>query len=287
MPFFDVGDSFGTIQTQSKNEIDIPCTDKVCTLNFSSYEKLEKHLNFGHHKFEVENQTQLSKVTDKWVKRFHQSTPLSIEKQMPSLPSNMMCSTSGSKHRFKKGWGIPGRVQRQLTDNQKRLLKKIFDDGKKSGNKFSAAQAEKQLSKTLTPDEYLPVATIKSYFSRRTQLIKQGKIVDDSVEEDYEDTESDEEKEEGSGSESELVEDERIEKERSHITTVISVAVSGVNVDKDEWIAVAYDRDWYPGQFVKFDEEQEEMQIYFAHRSSSNRYWFVWPELSNDVPNIS
>ena len=113
MPFFDVGDSFGTIQTQSKNEIDIPCTDKVCTLNFSSYEKLEKHLNFGHHKFEVENQTQLSKVTDKWVKRFHQSTPLSIEKQMPSS-SNMMCSTSGSKHRFKKGWGIPGRVQRRL-----------------------------------------------------------------------------------------------------------------------------------------------------------------------------
>ena len=65
MPFFDVGDSFGIIQTQSKNEIDIPCTDKACVLNFSSYEKLEKHLNFGHHKFEVENQTQLSKVADK------------------------------------------------------------------------------------------------------------------------------------------------------------------------------------------------------------------------------
>ena len=78
----------------------------------------------------------------------------------------------------------------------KELLNKIYDDCKKSGNKLSAVQAEKQLSKTLKPDEYLPVATIKSYFSRRTQLIKQGKIVDDSVEED------DEEKEEGSGSDS-------------------------------------------------------------------------------------
>ena len=29
MPFFDVGDSFGIIQTQSKNEIDIPCTDMI------------------------------------------------------------------------------------------------------------------------------------------------------------------------------------------------------------------------------------------------------------------
>ena len=285
--FFDVGDSFGTIQTQSKNEIDIPCTDKACILNFSSYKKLEKNLNFGHHKFEVESQTQLSKVADKWVRRFHQSIPHSIEKQMPSLSSNMTCSTSGLKHHLKKGWGIPGRVQRWQTDTQKRLLKKIYDDGKKSGNKLSAVQTEKQLKKTLTPDEYLPVATIKSYFSRKTQLIKQGKIVDDSVKEDDEDTESDEEKEEGSSFESELVEDERIEKERSHLITVISVAVSRVNVVKDEWITVAYDRDWYPGQFVKFDEEQEEMQRHFVHRSSSNHYWFVWPELSNDVPDIS
>ena len=104
-------------------------------------------------------------VADKWVKRFHQSTPHSIEKQMPSLSTNMMCCTSGSKHCLKKVWGIPGRVQRLLTDTQKRLLNKIYHDGKKSGNKLSAAKAEKQLRKTLTPDEYLSVTTIKSYFS--------------------------------------------------------------------------------------------------------------------------
>ena len=59
------------------------------------------------------------------------STPHSTQKQMPSLSSNMMCSTSGSKHRLKKVWRIPGRVQRRLTDTQKRLLYKIYDDGKK------------------------------------------------------------------------------------------------------------------------------------------------------------
>ena len=36
MSRFDVGDSFGTIHTQSKNEIDIPCTAKACILNLSS-----------------------------------------------------------------------------------------------------------------------------------------------------------------------------------------------------------------------------------------------------------
>ena len=121
------------------------------------------------------------------------------------------------------------------------------------------------------PNEYVPVAIMKSYFSRRTQLVKQWKIVDDSVEENEEDTESDEEKEEGSGPESEPVKDKRIEKERSHISTAISVAISGINVVQNEWIAVAYDRDWYPGQFVKSDKEQEEMQAHFVHRSFSNR----------------
>ena len=136
MPFSDVGDSFGTIQTQSKNEIDIPCTDKACTLNFSSYEKLEKHLNFGHHKFEVENQKQLSKVADNWVKRFHKSTPYSIEKQMSSLSSNMMCSTSGSKHCLKKGWRIPGRVQRQLIDTQRGFSTKYMMMAKSQETNF-------------------------------------------------------------------------------------------------------------------------------------------------------
>ena len=150
---------------------------------------------------------------------------------------------------------------------------------------MSAAQAEKQLRKTLTPDKQFPVDIIKSYLSMRTQFIKQAMTVDDSVEEDDEDAESDEEKEEGSGSESELVEDERLEKERFCIRTVISIAVSGVNVVKGELIAVTYDRGWYSGHLLKFDQEQDEMKIHFVHGSSSNRYWFVWPELSKDIPD--
>ena len=88
---------------------------------------------------------------------------------------------------------------------------------------------------------------------------QQGKITDDSIGEDDEERESDEEKKEVSDSESKLVEDEGIEKQIFDITTVISVVVSGVNVVKYEQIVVTYDKDWCPRQFVKFDEEQEEM----------------------------
>ena len=52
------------------------------------------------------------------------------------------------------------------------------------------------------------------------------------------------------------MEEEGIEKETSHITGIF-VAVSGASGVKNEWITVAYNRDWYPGQFVKFYEEQK------------------------------
>ena len=76
MPFFDVG----TSHTQSKNEVDIPCTDKACIFNFSYYRKLENQLNLGHRKIEVKTWTLISKVVGTWMKKFYQSTPHSIEK---------------------------------------------------------------------------------------------------------------------------------------------------------------------------------------------------------------
>lgn len=78
------------------------------------------------------------------------------------------------------------------------------------------------------------------------------------------------------------MEEEGIEKEKFYTTTKICVAVSGVNVSKR--IFVTDHKDWYSEQFEKFGEEQEEMQKYFVHRSSSKCCWFV---CSNDVPNIS
>ena len=100
--------------------------------------------------------------------------------------------------------------------------------------------------------------------------MEQGMFVDDIIEEDDEKRGSDEEKEDGSDSESELVEVGGIEKERSHITTVISVAISGTNVVKDNWIVVDYDKYWYPGQFVKLEKEQYQMKIHFKDRPQND-----------------
>ena len=82
--------------------------------------------------------------------------------------------------------------------------------------------------------------------------MKQRKVVDDSVKEDEQDRGSDEKKEAGWDSESELVEDERIEKERSHMTTMTSVTGSGVNVVKmSGWLLLMIET----RKFIKFNKE--------------------------------
>ena len=48
----------------------------------------------------------------------------------------------------------------------KKLLVEIFDEGETSGVKLSAEAAEKRLRKTLPVEDFLPVSSIKSFFSR-------------------------------------------------------------------------------------------------------------------------
>ena len=40
-------------------------------------------------------------------------------------------------------------------------------------------------------------------------------------------------------------------------------------------------------QFKQFDEEQEEAQVHFLKRSTSNVKWFVWPELCGEQSDIA
>ena len=132
------------------------------------------------------------------------------------------------------------------------------------------------------------ISTIKSYFSRRTALKKKGKITTDTdiIEADDEADDDDEAEIMNSDTEDEdSNEHEQIE--RAKVTASISMVLSGVDIKKDEWIAVGYPRGWYPSQFMQFDPEEGEIQVDFLQRSASNPKWFVWPELTGCSADIS
>ena len=47
----------------------------------------------------------------------------------------------------------------------------------------------------------------------------------------------------------------------------------------DDWIAVAYPRAWFPGQFIEYDDETSEVYVNFLDRPSTGSKNFVWPAL--------
>ena len=63
----------------------------------------------------------------------------------------------------------------------------------------------------------------------------------------------------------------------------IRTNVNKVDLNNDEWGAVAFPWTWFPGKFIEEDPETEELFVYFLKRSYSNKTWFVWPELSGRI----
>ena len=213
-------------------------------------------------------------VADKWVKRFEGTV-----EQRSSNADKINEGRQLESSLLKMGWAIPERVQRRLTAAQEEFLNKFFDDGEKSGNKVSAEKVEQKMQKQFGPEDYLPVSTIKLYFSRRASKKKKGEIVDDDVSEDEDEVESE--------AESNEIDVEDLEKQRAELNQKIKVAVSGIDIQKDEWIVIAYRKNWFSVQFKQFDEEQEEAQVHFLKRSTSNVSWFVWPELFGEQSDIA
>ena len=169
------------------------------------------------------------------------------------------------------------------------------------------------MKEELDPDQFLPLESIKSYFSRRAKKLRQGKTkigelfpedvddvekkqskkrdqkkAQDKIEEDKEDEEveeekegeeeeGDEEEEDESEEEFEVNENESEEQRKQTVSQILASTASVPDLLPDDWIAVDVGSTWFPGQFVEFDAESEELQVNFLNRSPSNPKWFVWP----------
>ena len=90
------------------------------------------------------------------------------------------------------GWAIPIGNCRRLNARQRTFLNKLFDDGERTGKKPTVQEVFQEMQNKFSSSEYLPVGTIKSYFSRRESQFRTGKItLDDDTdceirEDDYE-----------------------------------------------------------------------------------------------------
>ena len=91
-----------------------------------------------------------------------------------SRSSDTPCATYGESE-LMMGWAIPKRNNRTLTPEQKNFLNKLFDQGECTGSKVSGEDALKLMKEQLERSQFLPLTSIKSYFSRRAKKLREGK----------------------------------------------------------------------------------------------------------------
>ena len=110
----------------------------------------------------INQQLNSLKIEIWWVDRFQvekqQVDPLSLE---PSI------DTSNAAPRLPIGWAIHERVQRRFSSKLKELLDTLFEEEERTKNKCTPEHAMTLIRKQLSIDEFVPLQSIKSYFSRK------------------------------------------------------------------------------------------------------------------------
>ena len=135
--------------------------------------------------------------------------------------------------------GLYQKEHRRSNKTQNAFLNQLFHSGVKSRNKITAEKAEQSMCKQFDSRDYLTVTTIKSYFSRRAAKKKKGEIIEDDVVMINADSSCDEtESEADSDYDDEGMDmldttrEKKLEKERTVLNQKISVAVTGVDIQK-------------------------------------------------------
>jgi hypothetical protein len=280
---FQKDHSFGNAMVSKKPKKEIVyCAESMCKKKFDSVDEMLDHFNYQPHDYVDSNTvSQLSTVSDNWVKRFAGDDAESTM-QSSDQAANVSLSSCDGESKLRMGWAIPQRVQRRLSNLQKNFLNQLFDEGEITGAKVTGEQALKLMKEKIDdPSQFLPLSTIKSYFGRRAKSLREGKAkIGETfpVTTDAENEESDDEEDQVEEEEEE--EEEEVDQLRTKTVSRIMALTDVIpDLSADDWIAVDMGATWYPGQFINYDIELEELQVNFLHRSSSNCKWFVWPLL--------
>jgi hypothetical protein len=194
VPFKENHLSLGRAHSKSKKVDIIYCSEPLCIKSFSSVDNMLRHLDYGKHEVGQTSASSMEKVKDNWVRRF------CLDNDDRSTITNESFQTEKSRKcevMLEMGWAIPKRSNRRLNDEQKSFLNRIFDEGEKKGCKETPETASAKIKETFTPKDYLPVSTIKSYFSRRAKKVRTGEVnIQEYTEEETMDMEETEEQQE-------------------------------------------------------------------------------------------
>ena len=150
------------------------CPEEGCLKSYQRYSSLEKHLDFGNHKYQLEHQTLYDKAMVMYASKLEEGASEAIYFEHSSLSS---CDQQevDKPSVLPMGWALkPAGKKKRFTENQKRYLVDTFKNGELTGQKANPRDVSKSMrkarnldgSRMFKKDEFLSSQQISNFFSR-------------------------------------------------------------------------------------------------------------------------
>lgn len=149
------------------------CTQEGCVRSYQTHSSLQKHLDFGKHKYALERETLLDKAMLKYAENLEAGQANVKDKDMSEeTPSPLATEIPNSQ----MGWALKNSTtqRRRLTENQKKYLTDLFILGEQTGRKSDPNEVATSMRKArnkdgaflFQSDSYLTSKQIAGFFSR-------------------------------------------------------------------------------------------------------------------------
>ena len=147
------------------------CQEEGCIRSFQRLFSLQKHLDYGSHKYAFEQETLYDKAILAYAAKLEQGATVEV----PKIPSADMYLDQPDKSVLQKGWTIKSTKQRKrLSEEQKKYLLDFYRIGESTDGKGEPASVARSMTKSensgggflFDASEFLTPQQIASVFSR-------------------------------------------------------------------------------------------------------------------------
>ena len=163
------------------------CREESCTRSFQRFSSLQKHLDYGSHKYALERETLYDKAMLGYAAKLEQGATAEV----PEIRIADIHLEQPHESVLQKGWALKSTKQRKrLSEKQKKYLLDVYQIGESTGHKAEPASVARSMrmsknsdgSLLFDPSEFLTPQQITNFFSRLSA--KRVLPIDDEAEDE-------------------------------------------------------------------------------------------------------
>ena len=167
------------------------CREEGCTRSFQRFSSLQKHLDYGSHKYALERETLYDKAMLGYAAKLEQGATAEV----PEIPTADIHLEQPHESVLQKRWALKSTKQRKrLSEKQKKYLLDVYQIGESTGHKAEPASVARSMRMSKNSDgsllfdasEFLTPQQIANFFSRLSakRVLPTDDEAEDEIQED-------------------------------------------------------------------------------------------------------